>query len=100
MRTAWRHRRVGVEVNSDGSSRAALKPFRSSQIAGWELLPHRARTNAGAAHSADRHALPARVRYGHGLQLLLSEHLAPGPGQRHRLSRQVRRLRALGLILM
>ena len=62
----------GVEWRSDGPSEAAA---------------------AGAPPAAHRHVLPAGRRRGDGLLGLVRAHAAPGPGRRHAVPAQVRRLR-------
>src|SRR5439155_22314059 len=61
----------------------APPPTQSSPLSLHDALPISA--VAGAAHAADRDALPAGLRRGHGVQRLLGQHAASGARERQRL---------------
>ena len=96
----WRLRPAHVEVSRDAGSRSrAREPLGDSsraqqpQARQAESPSRRAgsRSSSGILLTAD--AVPAGVRRGDGLQRLLGDQPAAGPGQRQRLPREVPRLR-------
>ena len=88
--------RSAATTSARSSSRSARRRGIGPRVEARSDAQVRAREEAAATRAqapADGDLLPARGRCGDGVLGLLGAHAAGGPGRRHRLPRQVRRLR-------